>query len=654
MNKDRQSDLRFCLQQIALCPSEPPIQSISQYVQGRRIMPPNSPFPGLWDNEKTPYAKEWMDNMAPNSPIQHQVIMKGAQVSGTEAMLNTLAYYMDQCPAQILYITAKEELLEKWSLRRLEPLIDSMGIRHKVLASKERLGVVTRRAVDKTLSKEFIGGCLDLVSARSAASLRAESKRILLRDEVDGAPALLTTGEGFWLDVSYARTKAYGSLRKVMDVSTPSTFEDSQIFQLYERGDRRKYFVPCPSCGHYQELVWEQVTPEYKSGKLFDVSYKCIKCSALLKNHQKREMLSKGEWRPTAVSDSKVFRSYHLSTLYAPVGMSSWFEMYEEFTRAQEQPDGMRGFTNLSLGMPYKEKGVRPILTTLQNLRSTYKSGEVPDGVLFLTMAVDVQAGQERNDGKPARLVVEVCGHGKGFRTWSITYRDFVGPIDDISSGAWMSMTKWFQEIQGSFYRSDGQKFPISLVLIDSGYDAHIVYDFCRNWQHTLPSKGYSLLKKNKKEKGLDEAGPDYFRRYRLAKVGDSKEQMLAEISTNYYKHHIYTNLSKVRNEDKKIQAPGFCEFPRDYSDDYFRELSAEERRADHSFYLPSKRANEALDCRVYNMAAADIFLDKLVNAQQAEAKNAGLLDIQIRMINHARILEILEKRTQRSIITIK
>jgi phage terminase large subunit GpA-like protein len=401
-----------------------------------------------------------------------------------------------------------------------------------------------------------------------------------------------------------------------------------------------------------QTLDWEGIRPEYKKGVLFNVGYECSSCKKLFYNHHKTTILSQGEWRPTAISKSKTMRSYQLSTLYSPVGMVTWYRMYELYLRAQEEPDGMRGFTNLYLGQPYKAQGVRPVLSALQALKGAYKSGEVPKGVLFLTAAIDVQAGQKTADGKPPRLVIEVCGHGKKFRTWSIAYRELLGPVDDISGGAWQELTDWFVEIGGSFYRSDGMRFPVSQILVDSGYNAHIVYDFCRLWQWTLPVKGYSLLKKNKREKGLDEAMPDYFRRYRLAKIGDSREQVLAEVSTNYYKHHIYNNLAKPRNENSEDQRPGFCEFPRDYPDEYFEQLRAEERRADHSFYLPTGRANEALDCRVYNMAAGDIFVDKMVTEQQTAAKQRGLTDLQVRAINHVIILEELDRRVNKKIST--
>ena len=117
-----------------------------------------------------------------------------------------------------------------------------------------------------------------------------------------------------------------------------------------------------------------------------------------------------------------------------------------------------------------------------------------------------------------------------------------------------------------------------------------------------------------------------------------------------YQQHHIYNNLNKVRNEEKEIQSPGFCEFPLDYKDEYFEQLRAEERLSDGSFYHPSNRANEALDLRVYNMAAGDIFLDKLVNSHKLDAKARGLTDLQIQKINHNTVLDFLVQRTKKRI----
>jgi phage terminase large subunit GpA-like protein len=624
-------------------PIHPPIGKVSEYIEDKRILPPNTPFPGFWRNEKTPYSVEIMDNMSPSSQIQHTIAMKGAQLGLTAAAENVIAYWIDESPAEILFISATDALLERWATKRLEPLIDSCGFRNKIYAQIENKS--SRRTGDKTFVKEYVGGTLNMASAQSAASLRSDSKRVLIRDEIDGAPAQLRTGEGNWLDVSFARTNAWGTRRKVLDFSTPTTFIDSLINKEYEIGDQRKFFVPCPYCGKFQELTWDRIKGETKAGVLEKVFHLCEFCSEPMFNHQKTTMLKEGRWEPTAISHSKTYRSYHISSLYSPIGMVTWTEMFERYQKAQEDPDGMRSFVNLYLGLPYKEAGARPKLEKVIELRGAYRQATVPEGILFLTMAIDVQRGSKTDKVNPPRLELEVCGHGAGYRTWSILYKTILGEVEDPFSGAWENLNEWAKETKLQFKRHDGYLFPIVLIFVDSGDGnvTDIVYRFCASWGSTFPIKGFSALRRKKKEVG-DEAGPSNFRRYRPIKIGES--DILYEISTNYYKTHLYNNL-KIGRQDIPPQRPGFCDFPVDYGEKYFKMLTAEEKRLDGSFHCPSGRANEALDCRVYNLCACDVFLDSTVLDLKAAAQKKGATKDQVQVINSRTALEYLKNLTK-------
>jgi phage terminase large subunit GpA-like protein len=644
------NDLDYLIARNGNKPIKPPMNLISNYVQDKRILPPSTPFPGFWDNARTPYTVEIMDNMSPASAIQHSAVMKGAQLGLTAGAENVIAYWMDESPAEILFISATDKLIEKWATKRLDPLIDSCGFRSKIFAQTENKH--SRRTGDKTFSKEFIGGALDMASAQSAASLRAESKRILIRDEIDGAPPLLRTGEGNWLEVSYARTNAWGSRRKILDISTPTTFLESLINQQYEAGDQRQFFVPCPYCGEYQPLDWGSERGSHgmrastKAGEIETVYYLCVKCHDAIFNHQKSDLLTRGKWEPTAKSFSRFFRSYQLSSLYSPPGMMTWVDLWEKYRKAQEEPEGMRSFINLYLGLPYKESGSRPKLDKVIELRGAYRQGTIPDGVLFLTAAIDVQRGSEKDENNPPRLEMEILGHGIGFRTWSILYRAFYGEVLDPFSGAWEILSEWATETQMAFERSDGMKFSPSLIFIDSGDGAvtDVVYRFASTWLNTFPCKGFGALKVRKRESG-DPASPSNFKRYGSVKAGE--DLTLYEISTNFYKTTIYNNL-KIERQDTEPQKAGFCDFPIDYGEKYFRMLTAEEKRRDGSFHCPAGRRNEALDVRVYNLCAADVYLGKLVYDMRAHYKGQGWKPHQLEQINHRYVLEILRQRTAR------
>ena len=646
------SDIEFLLEENERKPTRRPTPKVSDWVQGRRILPPESPFPGLWDNAKTPYLVEIMDNMSPASPIQHQSILKGAQVGATAAAENVTAYWMGECPADILFMSATDTLLKRWAESRLEPLIDSCDIRDKMVG---RVGSDKSRTTgDKAMSKKFLGGHLHMASARSSSEQRAVPKRILIRDEIDGAPEMLTTGEGNWLKVSEARTASFEHRKKIMDFSTPTTMEASAIWKQFKKGDQRHFMMPCPHCGKFQFLDWGSerashgMRADREAGQLKVAYYICDFCHEAFFNHHKSKMLSAGRWEPTAMSFKKEFRSYWLPSLYAAPGMISWTTIMHEWDEAQLEPDGMRSFVTLYLGRPFKETGSRPKLDKVIELRGDYRSDSVQDGTLFLTAGIDVQRGSEDDPTKPPRLEMEVCGHGRGFRTWSVCYKIFTGAIGDPYEGAWEKLTQFAADGGFLFQRNDGRQFPVMLILVDSGDGVYtdIIYRFASGWDNTFASKGFGTIKKRKGEEG-DQLTRDNFKRYRIAKIGE--DILLVEIATNYYKRHLYNNLKIERKSERKLQRPGFCDFPGDYSEKYFKQLTAAEMMRDGSFNS-GRRADEALDCRVMNQCAGDMFIDQVVSERRAVAKNMGLGPDEIQMINHKTVLEKMELETARRI----
>ena len=643
-------DIDFLHYQMELMPTTPPRALISEYAAEKRIMPPNTPFPGAWDNGRTPYLIEIMNNMSPHSPITHQAVEKGVQLGFTACAENIMAYYMDECPTAILYVSATERLLEKWASKRLEPVIDSCGIRSKITAAVDN--PKSRRTGDKVFSKQFVGGSLDMASAQSASSLRSDSIRLLIRDEVDAAPKLLKTGEGDWLEVSEGRTNAFGARKKIFDFSTPTTFENSEIERMVLSGDQRQYRVPCPLCGKYQKLVFgsEQsnhgLKAETEAGDFVRAYYLCDYCHDAFFNHHKTSIMAKGRWEPTIQQTAAMFPTYQISSLYSPVGMLSWSEFWLKYLRALETPDGMRSFTNLYIGLAYKETGSRPKLENVIELRGGYREKEIPNGVLYLTVGIDVQTGSLKDKTNPPRLEMEVLGIGAGYRSWSIAYLVFDGPVLDPYSGAWEDLNDFAVAGGLTFKRkADGRVFAPSLIFVDSGDGnvTDIVYRFASRWDNTSPSKGFGALKRHAGDKGLkgDVAGPSNFRRYRTVKV--QADIYLREISTNYYKGHIYNNLKIPRQPDEPQRA-GFCDFPIDRSESYFKMLTAEEKRTDGSFHCPSGRRNEALDCRVMALCAADVWLDNRMLEYKAAVKARGGTPVQIEMVNHRMVIDRLVK----------
>jgi phage terminase large subunit GpA-like protein len=644
----RPLDVEFLLSENNKKPTRRPKGSIVDFVESRRLMPPDSPFPGFYEVSKTPYIRDIANDMSPDSFVKEVSLMKGVQLGATTGLAeNTIAYYIGECPTAIMFVSATDQNLAKWAIKKLDPLLDSCELRDLIYHQTESKR--SRKSGDTMHLKEFVGGSLLMSSAQSPSSLRQDSVRVLLRDEVDGAPTMLTTGEGNWLQVSEARTDAWGDRAKIANISTPTTFEDSVIYQKFLEGDQRIFLVPCPKCGKFQQLRWGSLDTQYgiradtKAGRIIRVYYLCDHCHDAFLNSDKIHFLGQGRWEPTALSGDATHHSYHISALYSPVGMLSWEKAYRRFLEAEKDPiDGMRSFTNLVLGMPYKDSGSVPKRTDVNELTGGYHEGDVPDGVLFLTASVDLQHGTKNNPDKPPRLELEVCGHGAGYRTWSITHRVIKGDVWDPYAGAFEELFQISQRGELEFYRKDGIKMAPVLMFIDSteGNTQGVVFEFCRRFQNTYPTKGFRFVHQ-RKDPRVDASDASAMVKYRISHSG---HEMFYGVNTVYYKNIVYSTIEVARNHTGP-QRPGFCDFPMEYSSDYFKQLTqAEERRKGGTEFVQiGNRSNEALDLRVLNLCAAHVFLERELKRLQDKLRKNGATKEQVNALSVKHILEDLQ-----------
>jgi phage terminase large subunit GpA-like protein len=649
-----ENDLEFFTAQIALLPDSRPPRLISEYVEGRRVLPTNTPFPGIWRNARAPFLVEIQDSLSPYNPTQVVVVKKCRKVGLTTAMDNCVAYYMDALPSPILYTTASDTLAKDWATSHIDPVIDSLGFRHKITAT--RTNAKSKRSGDTVGRKEFIGGELHIMSSLSKEALRALDKRVLFIDEVDGVEKLLSSGEGKWVEILWGHTFSWGARKKIAMFSSPTTDEGSLIKEYHAKGDQRVFLVPCPYCGELIEL--KLLLPpgssyglhaDTKAGEAIQAYYICENCGEPIYDHQKRDFYSRrpvclkhpkkevlpARWKPTTRPADPYWRSYGINALYSPVGMLSFTDVYKKQIETENSgdPEERRSFVNLYAGKEYKDAGTRPRLSAVLNHRGSYIRGTVPAGVLFLTAAVDVQEGSRRDISKPPRLEIMIMGHGQGYRHFVIDYRVFEGSVEDPYGGAWEDMYEWIVGIKGMFYAADGFPFMIRMVFVDSGNASHtnagisrsdIVYRYCeRHGSVAFPIKGFARLKRQRGESpDLDIPGAESFRRYRLRKLGGGGETVV-EISTAHYKEALFSRLHTVATEQNP-SPNGYIEIFADAADDFFIQLTNSEK-------LPGNKGfrdvgdHEVMDTAIYNLCCGDMFLDREVQLIKNQRITGGV-----------------------------
>ena len=569
-----------------------------EWAEKKRYLPPGTtPQHGPWRAEVAPYVVEILNQLAPGSPAVEVVIAKGVQIGMTSSVAeNTVGWTIDVDPCAMMYVTADEAMARTRMEVAIDPMIDASGLRSKIFSQTEK-NQAGRKGGDTQLRKEFPGGYLQVASIQSSNRGRSLAIRRLILDEVDAAKKELGK-DGDPVAVFKARTDAYAATRKILYISTPLEKHSSKIWPLWELGDQRRYFVPCPTCGHMQYLKWSQLKFETQGGRLDlpSVHYVCEKdgCGAQWKNHDKVYLLKHGQWRATGTAQRAGLVSYHISALYSPVGFKSWESIAQDWIEAQQAKQHgdlskLRTFVNLNLGEPWEERGEAPRYEIIMARRGSYHytSGHVPDdGPLILTAGTDVQGN---------RLETEIVAWGRNKCSWSYGYEVIQGDVTDPQT--WQKLAELYMRER---YTVSGRKLPVVLAFVDSGYKPDVVYQFCAQMQDVMPCMGMPTHNVKRWKEGP----------FKSQKV-QGHDTMRFDLDVNFLKEESYSNLKRGLNADDSYP-PGFCFFPADYGEKYFRMLTAEERIQERDkfgnvrmrWYKRDYRANEALDCRVYALGA--------------------------------------------------
>jgi phage terminase large subunit GpA-like protein len=539
---------------------------------------------GRWRTERTPYLRDIMDDLSPASPIRHVALMKGAQLGGSEMLLNMIGYVIHNTPGPMMYVNPTIELAEDSSKDRVSPMIQAVP-ELAALVRENR----SRASGNTVLEKKFRNGFLKMAGANSAVSLRAKAIRFLLRDEIDAYPEDVD-GEGDPLALSEERTNTYTRTRKILDVSTPTIKDVSNIERLYLASDQRRYHIPCPHCGHADYLTWRDVghhSIEFSEADPESAHMVCGGCGASVGEHFKPWMLERGAWVPGVESWDGLIRGYHISALYSPLGWYPWAEIVRRFQRAKKDRSLLKVWVNTNLGETWREDSDAPPEVDVILARAERYPAEVPAGVGALIMAVDVQAD---------RLEWKIKGYGADEESWLIARSSIPG--DPEKDDVWAELDdaraqRWLHE--------SGQKLRIDLCVIDSNFCSNKVYQYCRMRadQRVYAVRGGSVH--GVPLVGRPTANNAYRARLYTLCVDTGKDTIFARL--------------RIGRPQPGMPMAGYMHLPEGTDRDYVEQLTAERpiskwvpRQGTVRTYKKIEgRRNEALDQEVYALAGLHI-----------------------------------------------
>jgi phage terminase large subunit GpA-like protein len=403
---------------------------------------------------------------------------------------------------------------------------------------------------------------------------------------------------------------ASGDWRKC-DISTPTIKGGSKIEQRYEAGDQRRWHVPCAHCGG--EFVFAfGANFRFEKSHPYKSHYVSPCCGAIISSHEKVDVVARGRWIATAPRPG-AFPSYHFDAFASP--FVPWDAIAEEFIGAGDDPQQLKAFHNLWLGLPYEVRGDAPDHARLLERREEgLTRGHVPARGLMLVAAADVQV---------RGIWVEVKAFAPNRESWVVDafYVDgsteSPGSLDDApdTDNAFSRMLQ--RTIGREFPDAIGGKRTLDALGIDSGFRSHVVYATVRTNQRYHPWTGNELVYAldGRDGWGKPALGTPSLVDINLAGARVRRGVKLWPVGTWPLKAAFYADMRKdgVR-AGAEADPPGYCHFPAWLDEGYFRQITAEYLE-EQSFrgrvrrfwkQRPGQRDNHFLDTSVYCMSLAE------------------------------------------------
>lgn len=532
---------------------------------------------GRWHT--LPYQKGIMDAIT-DPKIEQITVMKSARVGYSKILNHVAAFHIHQDPCPIMIVQPTIEDAQGYSKEEIAPMLrDTPCLKGVVSEAKSKDGANT------ILQKQFPGGSLSLVGANSPRGFRRVSRRVVLFDEIDGYPPSAGT-EGDQIKLGIRRTEYYWN-RKIVAGSTPTVKDFSRVERMFAQGDQRRFFCPCPDCGHMQYLKWSNI--KWRDDDPSTASYACEGCGVWIPHTKKRWMVERGEWRATAPGNGKHV-SFHIWAAYSYSPNASWPTLVEEFLDSKNDAEQLKTFVNVVLGETWEDEYASKVgADALVERASTenYQQCQVPAEALMLTIGCDVQDD---------RLSLSVWAWGREEEGWLIDRVKLYG--DPSRKEVWGQL----DEILQSPYLGDGgRKLKPMAVCIDSGgHHTAEVYQYARERQGLgvvaikgMSTKGKPPIGKASKV-DLNAQGKTLKKGAQVFPVGSDTIKSLL--------------FGRLKHNDP---GPGYLHFYPTAGSDYFEELTAEKQIMRFKNGFPeriwvkkSSARNEALDELVYAYAA--------------------------------------------------
>ena len=394
-------------------------------------------YTGEWRNETTPYMVEPM-NVTVSRDYSGCIFVGPAQSGKTDALvLNSIVHRAVVDPMDMMVVCPTMLAARDFSMRR----VDRLHRHSKAVGEK----LIPGKSNDNVFDKHYRNGMLLTLSWPTPSELAGKPIGFIVITDRDRAEDDIG-GEGEMFDLASKRTTTFGSYAMTVCESSPSrdivdlkwiarTPHEAPpcagILGLYNRGDRRRWYWPCPHCDGYFEGTFDMLEYDKRPGMTNreigeTVRMRCPLCGKTIAPDEKSEMNFWGVWVKDGQGVDKRGRifgpeprtdiaSFWLRGVAA--AFVSWRKLVSMYLDAEDEyersgsEEGLKKFYNNDLGEPYRPRATQDLRLpeVLKSRADRMPEREVPEGVRFLVATVDVQKNM---------WVVQVYGIRPGRRGW--------------------------------------------------------------------------------------------------------------------------------------------------------------------------------------------------------------------------------------------
>ena len=555
---------------------------------------------GAWHTY--PYQRAIMDVIG-GDDVQTVTWQKSARVGYTKTLIAAMAYWVSyKRRTGAIYQPTDSDAVEfkkdeiNASLRDVKPLRAAMLADPEVKSkfnTEDRVG--------------FQGATMYVRGGKAARNYRRLTLDFVLYDELDGFDQDIE-GEGAATSLGDTRLMA-SVFPKSVRGSTPRTKGDSQVERsMADAGIVLRRHLPCRECGEIHALEWKRFHYD-RADPLNTARFECPACGVLYGYDSYSSMDAAGVWMADDGTrlDERLMRlidaqgqaipwplhvGFRLWSAYSYLQSwgalaALWVEANDEKKRTGDTTR-LKTWINTQLAETWEDESNAQDSHALMSRREIYPA-QVPDGVLLLTMGVDTQDD---------RIEFEVVGHGLDGEQWGVETGVLIGdPADD---DIWDQLDR---EIDRPYVHESGATMRALAVCVDSGgHHTKKVYEYCRT---RFGRKVYAV-------KGQGGEGVPIVRAPTKQKIRGAQTARLYSIGVDAIKSRLFALLERTPGQH------GYQHFPTTYTEEWFEQLTSEhyvrkfERGRKVYQWRKLRARNEALDMRVYAMAALEILNPRL------------------------------------------